>query len=94
MKQLLRDCLSMNEYRISAIIVGYFITLITAMYKYIETGVVDGNVQTLLMTFISIVAGIQVTNHIKEYAITNSKNKAMMRSQNANLPEENEKEGH
>ncbi|MCA0984510.1 hypothetical protein LCL89_10690 [Halobacillus yeomjeoni] len=69
MKQMLRQCLSMDEYRISAIIVGFFITLGVTMYKYAVTGIIDETVSNLLLTFIYIIAAIQVTNHVKEYAV-------------------------
>ncbi|MGI8315690.1 hypothetical protein [Halobacillus mangrovi] len=77
MKEFMKSCLSLNEYRISALIIGYFITLLTTMYQYIQTGIVDQNVQNILLTFIYIVGGIQVSNHIKEYAMTKSSNEAM-----------------
>lgn len=83
MKEFMKSCLSLNEYRISALIIGYFITLLTTMYQYIQTGTVDQNVQNILLTFIYIVGGIQVSNHIKEYAMTKSNNGTMRSEEGA-----------
>ncbi|MCA1011075.1 hypothetical protein [Halobacillus halophilus] len=71
MKQALRDCLSMNEYRISAIIIGFFITLGVTMLQYVRLGTIDMNVQNLILTFIYVIGGIQVSQHVKDIAIRN-----------------------
>ncbi|ASF40263.1 hypothetical protein CEH05_14375 [Halobacillus halophilus] len=76
MKQALRDCLSINEYRISAIIIGFFITLGVTMFQYVRLGTIDMNVQNLILTFIYVIGGIQVSQHVKDIAIKNREDRA------------------
>ncbi len=67
MKKFLMQSFSADESRISAIILGFFITLIISMQQYILSGTIDENAKHLLITFVYVIGGVHVSNQVKEY---------------------------
>ncbi|UOQ46052.1 hypothetical protein MUN89_09105 [Halobacillus salinarum] len=70
MKNFFIQSLSADESRISAIIIGFFITLLFAMYQYVSTGSIDENAKNLLTTFVYVIGGVHVSQHVKDYVLT------------------------
>lgn len=63
----LKDGLSFDETRVSAIIVAFFITLGVALYQAIVVGDISGNMLMLLTYELGAFTGIKVVEQITTY---------------------------
>lgn len=63
----IRDGLSFDETRVSAIIIAFFITLVVALYQAVAMGDISGNVLMLLTYELGAFTGMKVVETIVEY---------------------------
>lgn len=66
MKKGFFDLISLNEARISALIIGFFVTMGFAMYQYFTASTIDSNALNLLVTLIYVIGGVQATKQVSE----------------------------
>jgi hypothetical protein len=59
-----QDGLSINETRISTLIISFIVTLIFSLYMYIAKGDISTNLMTLLTTLIWAIASVNIADRI------------------------------
>lgn len=64
--KFLKDGLSMNEAKVSALVLGFFVALGFSMYNFITTGDITDNMVTLLGYLIMAITGVNVAESISK----------------------------
>jgi hypothetical protein len=63
--KFIKDGLSINEARISALVLGFFVAIGIGGYQVVTDGDISNNVLTLLGYLIMAIAGVNVAHQIK-----------------------------
>ncbi|MCA1021667.1 hypothetical protein [Halobacillus litoralis] len=66
MKKQFSDFLSIDQAKMSALILGFFIVLGFSMAQYATTGTIDINALNLLYTLIYVITGIEVSREVRK----------------------------
>ena len=66
MKKGFFDLISLNEARISALILSLFVLIGFGMYQYFTLGTLDNTVAELISTLFFVVGGVQATKQVSE----------------------------